>query len=259
MIICLKRPAVNRIERLPGEEGRRWAGQRREEALRTGLCQASFGLCQTEVPRRSNQPPRQARLAIRAGRVRIISPLKRTSEHLPPITLYAVEAREENVPKGVQALHWLLLTTLPTESFRNAVEKIGWYQQRWKIERLHYILKSGCKIEDLRLETSDRLKRAITLYTVIAWRIAWTTYQARENPSLPCSVAFSKMEWQALWWQVHPRKSLPDKPPALKDAVRWLAMLGGFLGRKGDGDPGVKVLWNGLHDLNIGMRFLENT
>lgn len=220
-----------------------------------------LGHCLVEVPRKpgSNQPPRQARLSVRACRVRIISPLKRTSEHLPPITLYAVEAREENAPNGVEALHWLLLTTLPVISLQEAVEKIGWYRQRWKIERLHYILKSGCKIEDLRLETSERLERAITLYTVIAWRIAWMTYQARETPDLPCSVAFSQIEWQALWRQVHPGKCPPAQPPSLKDAVLWLAKLGGFLGRKSDGSPGVKVLWSGLHNLNIGMRFLENS
>ena len=219
-----------------------------------------LGYCQIEVPRKpaSNQPPRQARLAIRACRVRIFPPLKRAGEHLQPITLYAVEAREENPPKGVEALHWLLLTTLPVFSFQDAVEKIGWYRHRWKIERFHYILKSGCKVEDLRLETKERLERAIALYAVIAWRIAWMTYLARENPNLPCGVAFSKTEWQALWRQAHPGKHLPGKPPPLKDAVRWLAMLGGFLGRKSDGDPGVKVLWSGLHNLNIGIRFIEN-
>lgn len=220
-----------------------------------------LGRCQIDVPRKpaSKQPSRQAHLSIRACRVRIFPPLKRTSERLQPITLYAVEAKEENPPKGVEALHWLLLTTLPVLSLQDAMEKIGWYRNRWKIERFHYILKSGCRIEDLRLETKERLERAITLYAVIAWRIAWMTYQARENPALPCSVAFSKMEWQALWRQVYPRKRLPGKPPPLKDAVRWLAMLGGFLGRKSDGDPGVKVLWNGMRDLNIGIRFLENS
>ena len=117
--------------------------------------------------------------------------------------------------------------------------------------------KSGCKAEDLCLETSERLQRAVTLYAVIAWRIAWMTYQARKTPDLPCSAAFSTMEWQALWRWEHPDKRLPAKPPSLKDAVFCLAKLGGFLGRKSDGNPGVKVLWNGLHNLNIGMRFLE--
>lgn len=220
-----------------------------------------LGHCQIEVPRKpgNNQPPRQAHLAIRSCRVKIISPLKRASEHLPPVTLYAVEAREENPPKGVEALHWLLLTTLPVFSLQDAMEKIGWYRQRWKIERFHYILKSGCKIEDLRLETKERLERATALYAVIAWRIAWMTYLARENPNLPCTVAFSQMEWQALWRQAHPGKRPPSKPPSLKDAVLWLAKLGGFLGRKSDGNPGVKVLWSGMHNLNIGIRFLDNS
>ena len=220
-----------------------------------------LGHSTVEVPRKSGnkQPPRLARLAIRACRVTIKPPRKRAGEHLSPIALCAVDAREEDAPKGVQPLHWLLLTTLPVETFQDAMEKIGWYRHRWKIERFHFILKSGCKIEDLQLETSTRLKKAITLYAVIAWRLAWITYQARETPDMPCSAVFSQEEWQALWRREHPGKKPPLQPPALKDAVLWLAKLGGFLGRKNDGNPGVKVLWSGLHNLNIGMQFLDVT
>jgi len=224
-------------------------------------CTPVLGHCVIEVPRKagSNQPPRQARLSIRTCLARINSPLKRAGEHLPPIALYAVDAREENAPGGTEPLHWLLLTTLPVKSLQDAVEKIGWYRQRWKIERFHFILKSGCKIEKLRLETSERLEKAITLYAVIAWRLAWITYQARVTPDMPCCAVFSQEEWRALWRLANPGKKPSDRPPSLKDAVLWLAKLGGFLGRKSDGNPGVKVLWCGLHHLNIGMRFLENS
>jgi len=219
------------------------------------------GHCAVEVPRKSgnNQPPRQARLTIRACPVTIKPPLKRAGEHLPSITLYAVDAREEDAPAGIEPLHWLLLTTLPVETLQDAVEKIGWYRQRWKIERFHYILKSGCRIEDMQLGTIERLKKAIILYAVVAWRLAWITYQARETPEMPCSVIFSQEEWRALWRREHPGKRPPAQPPSLRDAVLWLAKLGGFLGRKSDGNPGVKVLWSGLHNLNVGMQFLDIT
>lgn len=220
-----------------------------------------LGRCMVDVPRKSGngQAQRQAWLTVKACRVTVKPPLKRAGEHLAPVVLYAVEAREEHAPTGITPLHWLLLTTLAVETFQDAMEKIGWYRQRWKIERFHYILKSGCRIEDIQLETRARLEKAITLYAVIAWRLAWITYQARETPDMPCSAIFSQMEWQALWRQTHPGRKPPVKPPALKDAVLWLAMLGGFLGRKGDGNPGVKVLWSGLHNLNIGMRFLAES
>lgn len=219
------------------------------------------GHCTVDVPRKSgnNQPPRQALLTIRACRVTIKPPLKRAGEHLSPITLYAVDAREDNAPVGIEPLHWLLLTTVPVETLQDAVEKIGWYRHRWKIERFHFILKSGCKVEDLQLGTTDRLKKAITLYAVVAWRLAWITYQTRETPDIPCCVVFSQNEWQALWRHANPGKKPPVQPPPLKDAVLWLAKLGGFLGRKSDGNPGVKVLWSGLHNLNVGMRFLAES
>ena len=147
------------------------------------------GECLVEVPRKSgnNQPPRQALLKIRFCRVTVKPPLKRAGEQLSPIALYAIDAREENAPAGVEPLHWLLLTTLAVETLQDAVEKLGWYRHRWKIERFHFILKSGCKVEDLQLGATSRLKKAITLYAVIAWRLAWITYQARETPDIPCS------------------------------------------------------------------------
>jgi len=111
----------------------------------------------------------------------------------------------------------------------------------------------------LQLGTADRLKKAITLYAVVAWRLAWITYQARETPGIPCCVVFSQNEWQALWRLANPGKKPPAQLPPLKDAVLWLAKLGGFLGRKSDGNPGVKVLWSGLHNLNVGMRFLAES
>ena len=100
--------------------------------------------------------------------------------------------------------------------------------------------------------TVAALLRLLALYCLVAWRLLWMTYAAREHGDEPCTVAFSEVEWHILYWRHHGRKALPDKPPSLRDATRWLASLGGFLARKGDGEPGVKVLWRGI------MRLHEN-
>lgn len=142
------------------------------------------------------------------------------------------------------------LTTLDVETTEEAFEKVRWYSYRWRIERFHYILKSGCKIEELQLETGDRLKNAIALYSFLAWRLAWITYQARETPNLPCTLILRDHEWKALYCQVYGTNRLPEKPPSLKKAVLLIALLGGFLNRKSDGAPGVKVLWRGFRELN---------
>ena len=91
----------------------------------------------------------------------------------------------------------------------------------------------------------------------IAWRLLWLTYQARVTPTLSCEVILETQEWQALHRVVNRTKTLPSQPPTLQEAVRLLARLGGFLGRKNDGEPGVKVLWRGLQRLNDGMMFFR--
>ena len=218
-----------------------------------------LGQCIVKVPRASeiNQPPREARLALKVCPVTILPPFRRTSERLPDVKLYAIQARELSAPDGVKPIEWLLLTTLKVETLQEAVEKIDWYRHRWKIERYHFVLKSGCKVEDLQLETDERLKNAIAIYAVVAWRLTWITYQAREIPDAPCSVILPEAEWQTLFCLVNRTSKPPRRPPALKEAVIMIARLGGFLARKHDGDPGVKVLWRGMQKLNEVMDALK--
>jgi hypothetical protein len=156
--------------------------------------------------------------------------------------------RAIHVPEDEQPIEWLLLTTIPVTNMSEAVQKIEWYRERWKIERFHYTLKSGCRIEYLQLETSERLINAITLYSIIAWRLTWLTYQARVTPNLSCQIILETHEWQSLCCVVNQTKTPQSQPPTLHEAVRLIAKLGGFLGRKHDGEPGVKVLWRGLHN-----------
>jgi hypothetical protein len=115
-----------------------------------------------------------------------------------------------------------LLTKIPVTNMSEAVQKIEWYRERWKIERFHYTLKSGCRIEDLQLETSERLTNAITLYSIIAWRLTWLTYQARVTPDLSCEIIFETHEWKALCCVVNHQTIVPpNQPPTLHEAGRF--------------------------------------
>jgi len=148
----------------------------------------------------------------------------------------------------------MLLTTLPVEDLAAAETVVRYYTYRWRIERYHYVLKRGCHIEDLPLETFDRWDRALAGDRIVAWRLLWLTYLAREQPEAPCPTVLRPAEWAA-WDAAHPRRR--DPPPApgdLRTAVRGIAQRGGFLGRRGDGEPGVKTLWRGdrrLEDLTV--------
>ena len=126
---------------------------------------------------------------------------------------------------------------------------LQWYACRWGIEVFHKILKSGCAIDRRQLEDLDHLQRCLTLYSVIAWRVFYATLLGRVSPALPCTTLLEESEWQALYGHVQQTTVLPTQPPTLAQAVRWIAQLGGYLGRKSDGPPGVTVLWRGLQRL----------
>jgi hypothetical protein len=193
------------------------------------------------------RPDREARLAqveLRFGSVTLKRP-KRADTERATLTLQVVDVLEPNPPTDEQAVHWLLLTSLPIHSPQQAQQIITWYTYRWLIERFHYVLKSGCKLEERQLREEKRLERLLAVYSLVAWKLLWLTYQARQTPDIPCTLFLQSQEWQALYAFIHRTQRLPTTPPTLHQALRWIAQLGGFLGRKGDGEPGVKVLWRG--------------
>jgi len=208
----------------------------------------SSGQVKVWVGRRGQQPARLATLAIRFTQVTLAAPARQTVP--APLTLWAIEAREMRPPKGASPIRWQLLTTLPVTSLAAAGEKVGWYAQRWQIEVIHKVLKSGCQIEQRQLETAARLERALAIDQVVAWRVLALCKAAREEPAAAVSAWLGQAEWEALWCHVQQRTTPPPTPPGVRQAVRWVAQLGGFLGRKGDGEPGPLTLWRGLHRLN---------
>ena len=201
------------------------------------------------VGRRGDQPSRLAKLNVCFCRVELKAPLRQTNG--PAMPLWAVEARESTpVPKGGARILWRLLTTLPVDRPEQAVEKVRWYAQRWQIEVLHKVLKSGCQIEQRQLETAQRLERVLSVDLVVAWRILALCKAARELPDDPVSHWLPQAQWRALCCYVHRQTTPPEKAPSVREAIRWIAQLGGFLARKNDGPPGTKTLWRGLQQLN---------
>ena len=206
------------------------------------------------VPRKPGQPTRLAVLELRTTVVQMARPTHRpvSTPAAPPITV--VFAREVDAPEGIAPIEWLLLTTLSVTTAAEAAQIVTWYSYRWRVERFHFTLKTGgSNVEDLQLATRDRLERAVTLYSIVAWRILWMTYQVRVDPDQSPTVAFSTTEIAVL-----ERVATTQKPArkagqtfTLRDAVRVMAKLGGFLGRKSDGEPGVKTLWRGYRQLQL--------
>jgi hypothetical protein len=208
------------------------------------------------IGRRDARPPRPATLTLRTAALSLWPPHRRAGAAIPVV---AVLAEELAPPPETPPIRWLLLTTLADASPAGARAAVRRYALRWLIERYHYALKQGCAVEALQLRQVERLERALAIYAVVAWRLLWLTYAARRDSDQPCTVALSEPEWRTLYGMIH-RTAPPAEPPSLRQAVRWIAQLGGFLGRRGDGEPGVKVIWRGmqrLEDLTLGWSLAQ--
>jgi uncharacterized protein DUF4338/transposase-like protein/transposase Tn5 family protein len=206
------------------------------------------GIQLISVPRRGQRAAREARLEVRFKEVKLKPPKRKPK--FGELKIWAILAEEIHAPGGVEPLKWMLLTTVPVTNFDQANEKLVWYARRWGIEVYHRTLKSGCKIEQRQLGSAERLQACLAIDMVVAWRIFHLTKLGRETPQVPCTVFFDDSQWKALCCFVHQQPTPPKEPPTLREAVRMVASLGGFLGRKGDGEPGTKSLWIGIQRLD---------
>lgn len=208
------------------------------------------GQLKVSVQREADRPARQATVEVRFCKVTLQAPQYRAKEDLPEIGLWAVLASEVSAPAGEKPIEWLLLTNVPVLQFSDAIERITWYTARWVVEMFHKVLKSGCRVERRQFEDTDNLRRYLALDSVVAWRVLALTLSNRQTPELPCTAILESYEWKALYCYVHHTSQLPQQVPSLREAIRWIAQLGGFLGRKSDGQPGTMVVWRGLQRLN---------
>jgi hypothetical protein len=209
------------------------------------------GIQVVHIPNRGSQIARDAKLEVRHAQVELRPP---NGKGYAPVTVWMVYAREIDPPSAVTSpLEWMLLTTVETRTFEQACERLSWYARRWGIEVYHRTLKSGCRIEDRQLESAESLEACLALDMVVAWRIYHLTMLGREVPNHPCIIFFEEAEWKTLYILANKTAHLPAKEPTLREAVRMLASLGGFLGRKGDGEPGTTTLWRGLQRLESGV------
>ena len=208
------------------------------------LARPVAGTIALTVPRHGGEPARAASLSVRFATVTLLPPCNK--KPLGPIQISVVLTREEAPPPDVkEPLEWLLLSTAAVASLADAVERVQWYTCRWGIEVFHRVLKSGCQIEDRQLGTADRLEACLAIDAVVAWRIHHLTYLGRTTPDLPCDAVFEDDLWKGVI-VFRTRKPPPGKPPSLREMIRMIGGLGGFLGRKSDGEPGPETLWRGL-------------
>ncbi len=186
-------------------------------------------------------------LEIRYRRIKVLPPIGKQSRY-PALSLTVIHARERGAPANRKPIEWKLITDLSVTSRREAIEKLDWYALRWKIETFHKILKSGCRAEESRLRTADRLANLISVFCIISWRLFWLTMINRTCPDAKPTVALTNVEIELLNCLVKDSKRARKLPP-LSRYLEKIAQLGGYLARANDSPPGNIVMWRGMRRL----------
>jgi len=193
-------------------------------------------------------------LELKFKRVLVLPPIGKQKRY-PSLRLTILHATERNPPKGRKPIEWKLITDLPVRTRQEAIEKINWYAMRWKIETFHKVLKSGCRAEDSKLRTADRLANLMAVFCILSWRVLWLTMVARAMPDDAPDIALTSTEIAILDDVVADPGNRRCRKGTLAFYITKLARLGGYLARASDPPPGIVVIWRGitrLTDIELG-------
>jgi len=233
------------VDRLAGDGGHTVADEMRETRL--------MGVHRVEV-RDGKGRTGTALVELRYRRIRVLPPIGKQKRY-PALTLTVIHATERGKPTDRPAIEWKLITDLPVATRAAAIEKLHWYARRWKIEVFHKILKSGCRAEDARLRTAERLVRLIAVFCILGWRVFWMTMMRRVAPDATPKLVLTRVETGLLDRLVPDKTSPSANAGTLAAYLTKVAQLGGYLARTKDPPPGNTVMWRGLSrltDINLG-------
>jgi hypothetical protein len=243
------------VDRLAGDGDHTIADEMDEVAVK--------GLHRIEV-RDNNGDPDEAVLEIRYRRIRVLPPIGKQKRY-PALSLTVIHAEERGTPKNRKKIDWKLITDLPVQSRKDAIEKLEWYALRWKIEVFHKILKSGCRAEESKLRTAQRLANLIAVYCILSWRVFWMTMLNRSSPAASPALALTEAEIGLLDHLVKDRDQKPLRRRTLSHYLTKIARLGGYLARANDPPPGNTVMWRGMSRLTdialgatVGVKIVGN-
>jgi hypothetical protein len=213
------------------------------------------GTYRLELPANQQQAARTANMEVRFGPLTIPRPQHVSTwvkqSGIEEITMWVVETREIDPPRGTKPARWVLLCSEEVQNFEVAWQMLEHYEKRWLIEEFHKALKTGCRLEERQYETAKRLEAITGVLCVVAVRLLQLKAIARDEPQRPAKQVVP-MRWIRMLESL--RKRPPKAPWTVRDFYRELAKLGGFLGRKSDGEPGWMTLWHGFEKLHLCLR-----
>lgn len=231
-------------EKTKSKEGDKLLNKRlREVAFNAPI----LGYIEFTLPDRGGKEAREVIQTVQVVSENILPPNTLTTD-IKSIPVTGILTREIDPPEGEDPIEWMLLTNITIEDNQQALDIIKWYLARWEIEIYFKILKSGCQVEELQLETEGRMDTCLVMYMIVAWRILYVTKLGRRCPDMPCDVVFHEHEWKSVYEVSHKTKA-PEKPITLNEMIILIGSLGGHLNRKSDGFPGPKKMWIGMQKM----------
>jgi hypothetical protein len=235
------------------------AHDRQEYLLDHARTLPSQGSDTVEVPGRGGRPPRTATVQLAGAAVWVPAPAGTPQRKRQPVLpLWVVRVWEADPPAGArEPLEWVLLCSLPSTTLAELRERRDWYCCRWLVEVYHDIEKNGCREEARRLETAERMEACVATLALVAVRVFQLRQALEARPQAPAEEVGTADEVAVLRRLAKGQAA----PRTVRDFVRGVASLGGFLGRKGDGEPGVRALWRGyqrLQDMVFALHLLNS-
>jgi Transposase DNA-binding/Transposase Tn5 dimerisation domain/Transposase DDE domain len=200
---------------------------------------------------RGRRQPRESRTAtveVRAARVTLRGP-RRPGGKLPDVSVNVVLVREVDPPAADVAVEWMLLTSLAIDTVEQVDLIVQYYCIRWMVEVFFKVLKSGCRVEERRFEHTDRLLPCLAVYLIVAWRTLYVCRLGREFPEINCEAVFEPSEWRSIY-PVVKGEPPPKEPPSLREMIRTVAQLGGYVNKPRRDEPGPQTVWLGLQRLH---------
>jgi hypothetical protein len=210
----------------------------------------SQGIKTIKARKEGDTKPREIDLNISWEEV-TIQPPGRLGKKVSPIVISVIRCWNKD-----EGLEWILYSSICVNTLEEAIEKIEWYAKRWIIEEYHKCLKTGCRIESSQLESSGGLENLLAVLGIIALLMLQLRNMARDDVDRPASEFVGR---QAI--QIISKRYKQPLEMSVRDFLRSVARLGGFLGRKSDGEPGWQTLWKGwlrLLDMLFGFMCFDN-
>ena len=206
---------------------------------------AACGEMTVQLRGRHGEASREAVVNLRRCRVKLRGPW-RPHGRQEDVDVNVVEVRELSPPEGVEALHWMLLTSLPCDRLVELKRIVARYETRWWIEQYHKALKSGAGVEASQLARGFRIENLVAVLAVVAVRLVNTQWLARNRPDEPVQAeSFGASALEIL----SAKYATPQGGWTHRTVLIAVARLGGFLARKHDGMPGWQTIWRGWSKL----------